>query len=302
MSCENARFDVNRLLTVFIYGLTTALGVIAFLYPFWLPSLAQGNGMGLAHSSDAPLMMTLLVGLCFAVLLLEVQSNGMSAKVLALLGVLVAMNSVLRFAEVAIPGPGGFSPIFLLIILGGYVYGARFGFLLGTLTIFVSGLFTGAIGPWMPYQMFVAGWTGMAAPLCRPIVRSIRVEGRLGEIIILAVYGAVCGLIYGVVMNLWFWPFMVGGADYYWSPDMTVGAIVRSYAFFYTLTSLVWDLLRAAGNFTLILLFGTAVLKVLNRFRSRFTFIYHVAENSASEPAIQTVEANRRAQPVVVQT
>ena len=87
------------------------------------------------------------------------------------------MNSTLRFAEAAIPGPGGFSPIFLLIVLGGYVYGARFGFLLGALTILVSGMLTGGVGPWMPYQMFVAGWTGMAAPLCRPMVRVVGGKG-----------------------------------------------------------------------------------------------------------------------------
>ena len=161
----------NRVLSAVLYGLTTALGVMAFLYPFWLPALARGDGFGLAHMHDAPLMMTLLVALCFAVLLLEVQGQGMTAKVLALLGILVAMNSVLRFAEAAIPGPGGFSPIFLLIVLGGYVFGARFGFLLGALTILVSGVLTGGVGPWMPYQMFVAGWTGMAAVMCRPVVQ-----------------------------------------------------------------------------------------------------------------------------------
>jgi energy-coupling factor transport system substrate-specific component len=32
------------------------------------------------------------------------------------LGVLVALNAVLRFIEVAIPGPGGFTPIFFLIL------------------------------------------------------------------------------------------------------------------------------------------------------------------------------------------
>ena len=39
--------------------------------------------------------------------LLEVQTEGMSAKTVALLGVLVAINATLRFLDVVLPGPGG---------------------------------------------------------------------------------------------------------------------------------------------------------------------------------------------------
>src|SRR5687768_12827096 len=169
-----------------IYGLTTLIGVVAFLYPFWLPAVTQGEQRGMAHAGDAPLMLTLLVGLAFAVLLLEVQTAAGSAKMVALLGVLVAINSVLRFADAAIPGPGGFSPVFVLMILGGYVYGARVGFLLGVLTFMVSALITGGVGPWLPYQMFTAGWVGMSAPLCRPFVRVLGWEGKWGEVLVLA--------------------------------------------------------------------------------------------------------------------
>jgi hypothetical protein len=37
-------------------------------------------------------------------------------------------------------------------------------------------------------------------------------------------------------------------------------------------TSLWWDLARAAGNALLLLLFGGAILRVLRRFRNRFRF------------------------------
>ena len=69
-----------------------------------MPSLAAE---GQAHAGDSPLALTLIVLICFGVLLVEVQSQAISAKSIALLGVLVALNSVLRFAEVAVPGPGG---------------------------------------------------------------------------------------------------------------------------------------------------------------------------------------------------
>jgi len=266
-----------------IYALTTLVGVVAFLYPFWLPAVAQHSDGGMAHAQDAPLLLTILVGLAFAVLLLEVQTAAVSAKTVALLGVLVAINSVLRFADAALPGPGGFSPIFVLIILGGYVFGPRLGFLLGVMTLFVSGLITGGVGPWLPYQMFTAGWVGLAVPLCRPLARGLGQTGKLGEVLILGGYGALWGLLFGVIMNLWFWPFAVGSADQHWTPGLGLWPTVQRYALFYVATSLLWDVVRGVGNLALILFFGRAVLRVLTRFQQRFAYAYTPA---APQPAL----------------
>lgn len=264
----------ERLLSLLIYGLTTAIGVTAFLYPFWLPAVNQSPLMGQAHAADAPLMLTLLVGLCFVVLLLEVQGQSVNAKFVALLGVLVSINAVLRFMEVAIPGPGGFSPIFFLIVLTGYVYGGRFGFMMGALTLIVSALITGTMGPWLSYQMFTAGWVGMSAPLCRYLIRRLKWEAQWAEVIVLAIFSAGWGFVYGAIMNIWFWPFASGPVEQHWQPGMAVLEALRRYAAFYLATSLVWDFMRAAGNVLLIVAFGSATLRVLRRFRQRFVFTY----------------------------
>ena len=197
-------------------------------------------------------MLTLLVGLCLAVLLLEAQSQGVSTKTVALLGVLVAVNATLRFVEVAIPGPGGFSPIFPLIVLAGYVFGARFGFLLGVLTLLVSAILTGGVGPWLPYQMFAAGWVGLSAPLCRPLVRLLGGQGSKGEVAVLAVFGGYWGLLYGAIMNIWFWPYAIGPSQMYWQPGIGAWETLQRYLLFYAVTSLVWDLARMLGNMLLI--------------------------------------------------
>ncbi len=44
----------QRSLSVVIYILTTTIGVLAFLYPFWLPTLSRAANMGMAHAGDAP--------------------------------------------------------------------------------------------------------------------------------------------------------------------------------------------------------------------------------------------------------
>jgi energy-coupling factor transport system substrate-specific component len=265
-------------LSALTYLLATGVGVAAFLYPFWLPALQQSPYQQQAHAGDSALMLTVLVGLCLGVLLLEVQSQGVSTKTVALLGVLVAVNATLRFVEVAIPGPGGFSPIFPLIVLAGYVFGGRFGFLLGVLTLLVSAILTGGIGPWLPYQMFAAGWVGLSAPLCRPLVRLLGGEGSKGEVAVLAVFGGYWGLLYGAIMNIWFWPYAVGPAQMYWQPGLGPWETLQRYLVFYAVTSLVWDLARMAGNMVLIAIGATAVLRVLRRFQRRFAFTYAPAD------------------------
>lgn len=206
------------------------------------------------------------------VILFEAQQGASSALFIALAGVLVAVNSVLRFVEVAIPGPGGFSPIFFLIILSGYVFGAKFGFLIGALTLFVSAIITGGVGPWLPSQMFTAGWVGMSSAYLSPLCRLLRWEGRRYEILLLAVWGVLWGLGYGAIMNLWSWPFIAGGTDQYWHPGISWKETLQRYGVFYLATSLVWDLGRSAGNFLFIILFGKSSLLVLRRFRRRFEF------------------------------
>ena len=205
------------------------LGLAAFLYPFFL-------------------------------------SGRLSARSVAVLGVLTALVAVLRLPA----GPGDAPTFFFLIILAGYVYGAGFGFLLGALGLFVSALLTGGVGPWMPFQMLVSGWMGLCAGLLAPLGRRLR-AGSWGELGLLAAYGYLWGLLFGALMNLWFWPFSPP-SEFSWSPGMGLGETLRRYSAFYLLTSFAWDSLRALGNAALILALGRPVLKELRRFRARFEF------------------------------
>ena len=271
---------IQRLLSGAIYALSIAIGIAAFLAPFFAP-IVQHTAQPQAGAATAPLLLTALVGLCFLALLFEVQGSELSAKSVALLGILVAINSVLRFAEVALPGPGGFSPIFMLIILTGYVFGGQFGFLMGTMTLLVSGVITGGVGPWLPYQMFAAGWVGLSASLLRPLIQLLGGEGRRGELIALALFGALWGFAYGAIMNLWFWPYATGPSQQIWTPGTGLAETLRRYLAFYVLTSLVWDALGAAGNVLLILAFGAPIVRALRRFRDRLGFVY---EPKWSEP------------------
>jgi energy-coupling factor transport system substrate-specific component len=125
--------------------------------------------------------------------------------------------------------------------------------------------------------MFAAGWVGLSAPLCRPIVRRLGGSGSIGEVAVLAVFGGYWGLLYGAIMNIWFWPFAVGPAQMYWQPGTGPWETLQRYLIFYVVTSLVWDLARMFGNMLLIAAGAKAILRVLRRFQLRFVFTYEPA-------------------------
>lgn len=203
-----------------------------------------------------------LVCLALLAIVVELQGRSMRATTVAALGLLASTVAVLRFVALTFPGLGGISPVFAPIALGGFVFGARFGFLLGALGLLASALVTGGVGPWLAFQMFAAGWMGATAGLLGKVVR-----GR-GEVAALAVFGFVWGLLFGVAMDLYFWPFVAGATE------GDLAAIVGRFAVFYAATSLWWDVTRAVGNLVLLLAIGAPLLRALRRFERRFDFVY----------------------------
>ena len=259
---------IRQALSGALYVMGALIGVAAFIYPFLQPALQRSAVADEATLSPlvTPLLTTVLLAVCLLALLIEMQGARASAKVVAAMGMLVAAASVLRFVETAIPGPGGFSPVFVPIIFAGYVFGARFGFLMGAFTLLVSALITGGVGPWLPYQMFVSAWVGFSAGLLP------KVSGGKREVVILAAFAGLWGLLFGFITNLYFWPFFAGELNMSWEPGATLATGVSRYLTFYVATSLAWDLVRAAGNVALVLILGLPTIRALRRFRNRFQF------------------------------
>ena len=251
-----------------VYLLALALSLLTFAAPF----LAAAGPDRAGALVTSPLLLTLLIALSGAALLVELQGEALNARTVALLGILVATNAALRFLEVSFPGPGGFSPIFALVILSGFTFGPRFGFLMGVFTLLASALITAGIGPWLPYQMLTTGWMGMSAGLLGRWLRAVLPSGSRGQprrVVILALFGFVWGMLYGLITNLWFWPAAVGPAGQRWQPGMGLLTTLEHYALFYLTTSAWWDLFRGLGNALLIGLVGAPTLRALERFRRR---------------------------------
>ncbi len=261
---------VSRILSSVILWLANGVGVLAFLYPFFVPVGSAETGRA-SHAEDAPLVFFLLVVLALGTVLTDLMTGRFNELGVAILGVLSAMSAALR----VIPGPGGFSALFLVPILAGYVYGPAFGFLLGVFSLTVSAFITAGVGPWMPYQMFATGWVGALAGVWGRLFARPRSSPSRWEVVGLAVWGGVLGLVYGMVMNLWFWPFVFHPqqAEMYWHRDIGVREAISRYALFYVTTSLWWDVGRGVGNTVLILAVGRPVLRALRRFQARM-YVY----------------------------
>jgi len=252
-----------------VLTVASLIGMAGFLYPFLLPILDQGTDESRAQASIAPVLFAAITGICLLAMMVTIsdEHGGIArSRTVALLGVLVALDATLRL----VPGILGASPIFLLIMLVGAVFGSSMGFQMGALTLLFSAFLTGGLGPWLPFQMLVSGWIGLTAGWLP------RDSTPWRRITTLAIFGGAWGLLFGALMNLWFWPFSAPGvgvdAGLYWSPGMDAAETIRRYTRFYLVTSFGYDLLRAAGNVALVLLLAGPVLRLLERYRARFSW------------------------------
>jgi energy-coupling factor transport system substrate-specific component len=256
---------------VIAFAAANVLGLAALTWPLLL-GVGGPAGENQAHATDAPALIALLVPLLILVALDAARGERGDARLIALLGVLIAVNAFLRIPK----GPSGEGLVFILPILSGWFIGARFAFLLGAFSILTSAVITGGIGPWMPFQMFALGWVGAGAGLLRAAVR-----GRL-PVIALGVYAYASSIGYGFVMTLWFWPFLGQGGDIFFSAGLGPLEMLTHYLRFYSVTSLPWDTGRAIlVNVPLVVILTRPVGNLFGRVRERF-----VARIEFVEPAL----------------
>lgn len=264
-------------------AITMAIASVAGLAMFVWPLLVRVDGSATQHSVDAPFMFVALLPVVIVVVLAEMSEGGMDAKALAILGVLAAVDAVLRPLGA---GVAGIETVFFLLVLAGRVFGPGFGFALGCVAIFASALLTGGVGPWLPFQMMCSAWIGLGAGLLPR-----RVTGRW-EIAMLTAYGIVVAYGFGFLMNLSFWPFAIGidapgteGGISYVPGDPVPENLHRFVTYTVVTSTFGWDTGRAIANTVAIVVLGPMVLTVLRRASRRASFAASVTfAHSPSQP------------------
>lgn len=253
----------------------TGTGLVLFVAPLFL---------GSRFPQPVLLFGALVAVSALVALAVALQTHHLSTRLLAILAALVAIDATLRL--VIVIGLLGFSPIFFLLIAGGFVMGPSFGFASGALTLLLSAVLTAGLGPWLPYQMLAAGWVGMGAGYL----------GRISDrgssprtVTALALYGCAAGFAYGILLDLWEWPLLVaaGSSPLSWAPGIGLGPLLHRFGAFYLATSLVYDSFRALGNLLLTAVLGSAVIAALERFRRRFLTVWAVDQPVSAQAPVK---------------
>lgn len=165
-------------LLVSVFGILLVLGA-------WKKSiLAQHWG----------LIVFLLVSVTLLLLYMRFERSSASSREI---GVIAVLGTVAALSRVPFGALAHIQPSTFFIIVSGFVFGPRAGFMVGSTTALVSNFFLGQ-GPWTPYQMFTWGLVGTTAGIIGIVWPNI---GKSGMI----VFSFIWGYLYGWIMNLWFW-------------------------------------------------------------------------------------------------
>ena len=257
-----------RLRSATVLTVTSVAGLVMFIWPLLVKVRFEGQVV------QPPFIFALILPVVIVLCLAEFTEGGMDSKVLAMLGVLTAINAVMRGLSA---GMAGIELVFFLLILGGRVFGAGFGFILGCTSLFASALLTAGVGPWLPFQMLASAWIGMGAGLLPRNVRGAR------EIAMLVGYGIFAAFAYGLLLNMSSWPFALGIAVPGYSgglsfvPGDSLQDNLQRFGVYTLLTSTgSWDLGRAITNTIALVVLGPAVLTTLRRAVRRAVVVPHI--------------------------
>lgn len=241
------RFKGVEILTLILVSIVSLLG---FFWPFLSGEDLSGRIFWVSSSLALLLLLTVIGRAKF------------DPKSLALLAVLSAIIAALRPLGA---GAAGIEPMWFLLILSGYVFGATFGFLLGAISMLLSAFLTGGFGPWLPYQIFAAAWIGFIAGSLPKLKKF--------EIPMIAFFSLLLAEIFGLLMDLQFWPFALGPkTQLSYIPGDAIFENLNRFLVYHATTSMAWNVPRAIFTAGLILAIGPGVLNALKRAARKASF------------------------------
>ena len=200
----------------------------------------------------------------------EIGIGSIDAKSIALLGVMSAFITLLRPLGA---GAAGLEPIWFALIIAARVFGPSWGFLLGITSMTTSALLTGGVGPWLAYQIFAAGWIGLLAGALPQKFAGRLIRGA-AEKVLLIVFGIVAAFTFGILMDLQFWPWVLGSnTQLSYIPGGALSENLSRFVAFHFASSMAWDIPRAILTSILIVLTATPFLRALRRTYFKASFL-----------------------------
>ena len=190
------------------------------------------------------------ISLCVALLsclpvFLQFEHKKADTKWLILIASMTALSVLGRIIFTPIPG---FKPVTAMVVITALYCGSEAGFLTGALSALISNFWFGQ-GPWTPFQMFAWGILGLIAGLLASLLKR--------NIILLSLYGALSGILYSVIMDVW----TVLWADGGFNLSRYVAALASSLPF---------TAIYALSSFIFLLLLGKPIGKILERVQTKY--------------------------------
>lgn len=195
------------------------------------------------------------------------------ARTVVLIAVMITLAVCGRAAFFWIPQ---FKPIIAIVIIGGVAMGAQSGFVIGSMSAFVSNFIFGQ-GPWTAFQMVAWGLIGMIAGLIfnRYYMGNSQIDSeemaetvsdelsgsesaKQRSILPLVIYGAVsCFVIHGGITDMW--------TALSISDHPTLGTLLTVYG-----TGLIADAVLAAATVVFLLALTRPMLKKIGRVQMKY--------------------------------
>ncbi|MDD3840405.1 MAG: ECF transporter S component [Clostridia bacterium] len=168
------------------------------------------------------------------------------AREIICIAVMSAISVAGRLVFAMLPG---FKPVTAITAITGIAFGPEVGFLTGAISAIVSNMFFGQ-GPWTPFQMMSWGILGFIAGL---LARAGIMENK----IVLSIYGVVSGILYSLMMDIWF----VISIDGLFTWDRYIIAIASAVPFM---------IVYSVSNVVFLLVLSEPIGKKLKRVKTKY--------------------------------
>ena len=199
--------------------------VIKYAVPFViLPMVVVIGGLYAREKFNAYIIMIVSL-LTLALLIFGSEKKGKGSGKVVLISIFTALAIVGRFIPIV-------KPVVAIIIIGGIYLGAESGFAIGAFAALMSNFSFGQ-GPWTPFQMLGWGLIGLIAGLCSKPFRKHRIA--------VYIYGAVCGVFYSVLMDIW--TALWYESNEFWSLYITAVIDAIPYTIVYTVSNILFLIL-----------------------------------------------------------
>lgn len=133
------------------------------------------------------LISILIAVICIVSLLIHFEKGKTRTGRIVIIAIMTALSVTGRFIPFL-------KPVAAFAIITGIYLGGEAGFMVGAMTALISNIWFGQ-GPWTPFQMFAWGIAGLFAGILSPVLLKNRW--------IVLIYGAVAGIIYSFIMDIW---------------------------------------------------------------------------------------------------